>query len=100
MSEVSFSQHKFHPNLNVVTIDGEQVNGLWVENDEEIKINMYAECDLHDYYGKLLRDTSDTRDKINIVKAWIYLNFFGKTIESRSGWSTKNQFWGEWTIKK
>ena len=100
MSEVSYSQHKFHPHLNVVTIDGEQINGLWVENDEEIRINMYAECDLTDYFGNLLKDTSDTRTKFNTVKAWIYLNFLGKTIDHRSGWSTKTQYWSEWIIKK
>jgi hypothetical protein len=61
---------------------------------------MYAETDLRDYYGNLLRDTSDTREKFNIVKAWVYLNFLGKTIEHKSGWSSHNQYWSEWTIKK
>ena len=99
MNEVSFSQHKFHPHLNVVTIDGEQVNGLWQENDEEIKIHMNAEHDLYDYYGKLLRDFSETRNKIKIVTEWIEQKFKDK-FEYRSGWCTKNQFWREWTIKK
>lgn len=99
MNVVSFSQHKFHPALNVVTLDGEQVNGLWVENEEEIKINMYAEHDLYDYYGNLLRDYSETRNKIKIVTEWIEQQFKDK-FEFRSGWSTKNQFWREWTIKK
>lgn len=99
MSEVSFLQHKFHPHLNVVTIDGEQVNGLWVENDEKIKISMYAEHDLYDYYGNLLRDFSDTRNKIEIVTEWIEQQFKDK-FEFRFGWSTKTQFWTEWTILK
>lgn len=100
MSEVNYSQHNFHPHLNVVTIDGEQVNGLWLENEEEIKINMYAEHDLYDYYGNLLRDRSETRTKINLVDAWIALTYMDKKIEFRSGWSTKTQFWREWTILK
>lgn len=100
MSVVSYSQHKFHPCMNVVTIDGEQVNGSWREDDEEIVIGMYAEHNMVDYYGNLLRDCSDTREKFKIVVEWIKETFKDKVIESTSGWSTKTQYWGQWKIKK
>ena len=100
MKTVSFSQHKFHPNLNVVTIDGEQVNGLWSETDEEIKISFNKDHDLYDYFGNLLTDSSKSGEQLNFISAWISLTYMDKTISCRSGWVTKNQSWYEWTIKK
>ena len=100
MSEVGFSQHKFQPHLNVVTLNGEQVNGLWREGQEFIEISMYAEHDMYDYYGKLLRDFSKSREQINAVESWIYETYKNHEILKTSGWSTKNQYWRAWIIKK
>lgn len=100
MSQVSYSPHKFHPHLNVVTIDGEQVNGLWNEGEEFIGISMYASCNDYDYFGNLLRDHSDTRVKIDTVENWINETYKPENIIKTSGWSTKNQFWRAWIIKK
>lgn len=99
-AKVSYSQHKFHPFLNVVTIDGEQVNGLWQENEEEIKISFNRDHDLYDYYGNKLRDNSWSGKQLDIVSNWINENYKKENISCRTGWCTKNQSWYEWTIKK
>lgn len=100
MEQVSYSPHKFHPYLNVVTIDGEEVNGLWNEGKEFIEISMYAEHDLYDYYGKLIKEFSKTREQFKIVADWIYETYKNHEIIKTSGWSTKTQYWGAWIIKK
>jgi len=100
METVSFSQHKFHPFMNVVTIDGEQANGLWDEDNEDIKISFNRDHNLYDYFGNLLRDNSWSGEQLNFISAWIALTYMDKTISYRSGWCSKNQSWSEWTIKK
>lgn len=100
MSVVSYSQHKFHPHMNVVTIDGEQVNGLWNENDEQIQISFNVDHDLYDYYGNKLQDNSKSREQYRIVSEFIENTYKKENISHRSGWVTRNQSWSEWTIKK
>ena len=89
-----------HSEKNLVTIDGEEVNGFWREDNEEIVIGMYAECDMVDFFGELIREFSDTRTKFNIVSHWIEETFKDSVVDITYGWSTKTQYWRNWKIKK
>ena len=98
-NKVGYSQHNHHPKLNVVTIDDIQVNGLWLNSENCIQINMYADHDVTAYNGKVLKENSKSREQLTIVKNWIYEHFEKETITERSGTSTAHQYWYEWTIK-
>ena len=100
MEIVSHSPNVHHPMLEVITINGEQVNGSFREDVEVYIFSMYAEHDLYDYYGVLLRSFADTREKFKIVAEWIQEQYKQKLIEHKSGWSTRTQYWSEWTIHK
>lgn len=85
---------------NIITIDGESVNGTVREDAFSMTIGMYASCNDYDFYGNLLQDNSETREHFDIVHDWIKTNPSFEIVEEKSGWSTKTQWWRKWEIKK
>ena len=95
MNTIGHSRHLHHSNIEVLTIDGEQVNGGWNETLDGTVISFYHSHTDYDFQGNVLRKYPESDEHLRILCEWIKTQ---NIVHSRSGWSTKTQSWNEWTI--
>ena len=88
------------PSTNILMINDKLINGRWDEGEDEIVITVFAENPTYSIYGDIIYDNPKSREDLQIISDFISVKFKDKAIEKRVGWSTKNQFWSEWKIKK